>query len=248
VTFPTRKEPKLAVVIPAKDEEAVLGRTLRLIDAARARYTADLGETVEVIVAVNGSTDRSVEIAAATGARVLDLPAANIPAARNAGARATSADWLIFLDADTELGDELLISVHKALAGGRCIGGAPTAVYDYEKRSLWLYMQLWRLVAMRLKMTQGVCQFCTAAAFEAVGGYPSDLRMAEDTEFYRRLRTYARWQGDHVEVIEETVIASSRRLDQWPVWKTILLTNPITTRLFLRSAWLWKSWTDGSVR
>lgn len=59
--------PGVSVVIPCLNEEASIAQ---VITAARAGI-ADLGADGEIIVVDNGSTDRSVEIATAAGARIL---------------------------------------------------------------------------------------------------------------------------------------------------------------------------------
>ncbi len=57
----------ISLIIPAYNEELLLGRTLRAInDGARA-----LGEPFEVLVADDASTDRTVAIAQEHGARVV---------------------------------------------------------------------------------------------------------------------------------------------------------------------------------
>ena len=56
-------------VVPAHNEEALLGHTLAAVhSAARA-----LGEPYEVVVADDASTDRTGEIARGHGARVVDV-------------------------------------------------------------------------------------------------------------------------------------------------------------------------------
>jgi hypothetical protein len=62
-------EPRYSLIIPAYNEERLLPRLLDSLDIARASY-GDRG-AVEVIVADNGSTDRTAEIAADRGCRPL---------------------------------------------------------------------------------------------------------------------------------------------------------------------------------
>jgi glycosyltransferase involved in cell wall biosynthesis len=239
---------KISVVIPAFNEELALPATLAALAAACAAYAAAGGEA-EVIVVDNASTDRTAEVAQAGGARVVVESRPGVGFARNAGAAAASASSLFFLDADTDVPSDVLIAIDRAMQGERCIGGAPATRYDYRKRSLRPYMEMWKLVARLRHMTQGVGQFVTAEAFRAIGGYPTDLRMAEDSEFNWRLCRLASWRGEHLVYLAGTVIVpSSRRLDEWPVWKTMLWTNPLTTRLFLRSARFWKGWREDAVR
>src|SRR5690606_139621 len=93
----------VAVVIPAYNAEAYIETTL-------ASVLAQDGVELEVVVVDDGSTDRSVEIAAAlagrdTRLRVVRQSNAGVAAARNAGAAAVSAEarYLHFLDADDVL-------------------------------------------------------------------------------------------------------------------------------------------------
>ena len=57
---------RLSLVIPAYNEEALLPRLLDTVDAARARYTFG-ADAIEVIVADQGSTDRTAAIATSRG-------------------------------------------------------------------------------------------------------------------------------------------------------------------------------------
>jgi GT2 family glycosyltransferase len=72
-----------------------------------ARCLAPFSQTpegvCEVIVVDDRSTDRTAEIAASFGARVIANPSGRGPAAaRNAGAQAARGDILLFIDADVE--------------------------------------------------------------------------------------------------------------------------------------------------
>ncbi len=61
----SRSEDHIAIslVVPCHNEAALLPRLLDTVDRARDRFHADR-EAVEVIVADNGSTDATAEIAA----------------------------------------------------------------------------------------------------------------------------------------------------------------------------------------
>ena len=74
----------LSVIVPAYNEELLIGRTLRALRAAGGA----LGQPFEVIVVDDASTDRTAAIAAEHGARVLSVHNRQIAATRNAGARA----------------------------------------------------------------------------------------------------------------------------------------------------------------
>ena len=91
---------KISVVVPAFNEEKLLGKSLAAIRSACSAFT-DLGWDWEIVVCDNNSTDRTSEIARETGATVIFEPINQISRARNRGASAATGDWLIFVDADS---------------------------------------------------------------------------------------------------------------------------------------------------
>jgi dolichyl-phosphate beta-glucosyltransferase len=89
--------PALSIVIPAYNEEARLGPTLERIEAWRRTRR----EAIEVIVSDDGSKDRTREIAAAGGARVVGhAPNRGKGAAVREGMLAAIGDRVLMCDAD----------------------------------------------------------------------------------------------------------------------------------------------------
>ncbi|HSC28914.1 MAG TPA: glycosyltransferase family 2 protein [Vicinamibacterales bacterium] len=83
---------RISVIIPALNEEGAIGSVVGEIARDRVH---------EIIVVDNASTDRTAEVAAAAGARVVHEPRRGYGAACRAGARAAvDADILVFLDGD----------------------------------------------------------------------------------------------------------------------------------------------------
>ena len=82
---------KLSVIIPAFNEEKLIGKTLRAIREA-AEVFAEMCWEFELIVCDNNSTDRTAELAQAAGARVVFEPINQIARARNKGAEAATGD------------------------------------------------------------------------------------------------------------------------------------------------------------
>ncbi|MGH2950904.1 MAG: glycosyltransferase [Solirubrobacterales bacterium] len=89
--------PAVSLLIAAHDEAGVI--EARVADARRLDYPAG---RLQVIIASDGSADRTVELAERAGADVvLDLPRAGKVAALNAAAEVAHGDVLAFSDANT---------------------------------------------------------------------------------------------------------------------------------------------------
>ncbi len=113
--------PALGVIIPANDEEDHIGRCLGAVLAQRGLAPGAL----EVIVAANGCTDRTVACArtlapefAAKGWRleVLDIAQGGKANALNLGDAAATAGARAYLDADVTMDADLLAQTVEALA------------------------------------------------------------------------------------------------------------------------------------
>jgi rSAM/selenodomain-associated transferase 2 len=90
----SESHPMISVVVPTLDEAASLGDLLQDLAALTVPY--------EVIIADGGSTDETVAIARAAGARVVLAPTGRGLQLR-AGAEAARADVLCFLHADVRM-------------------------------------------------------------------------------------------------------------------------------------------------
>ncbi len=103
-------QPLISVIIPAYNAAATLGSTLESV-------WAQTWKNVEVIVVDDGSTDDLAAALQPYRERLTLLRQANAgaPSARNRGAAAASGRWWIFLDADTILRPEMLMTMAIAL-------------------------------------------------------------------------------------------------------------------------------------
>lgn len=86
----------VTVVIPTRDESAQIADAV-----SAARWAA------EIIVVDGESTDGTGALAAAAGARVIDVGAFTIGAKRNVGIAAASNTWILALDADERVTEAL---------------------------------------------------------------------------------------------------------------------------------------------
>lgn len=87
---------ELSVVLPCLNE----AETLAACVTKARKSIADLGVNGEVIVADNGSTDGSRDIALENGARVVSVPVRGYGAALRAGISAAEGEYVIMADAD----------------------------------------------------------------------------------------------------------------------------------------------------
>lgn len=117
--------PEGSVIIPAHNEEAVLGRTLSSLAPAVATGLVD------VVVVCNGCTDRTVEVARRYAAvRIVEIHTASKTAALNAGDAIATRFPRLYLDADIAIGTATLRALFEALdASGPRAARAP---YRYD--------------------------------------------------------------------------------------------------------------------
>lgn len=95
----------IGVLVPAHNEQALIGDCLRSIQAA-ARCPALAGERVEIVVALDRCSDATAAICAALGVRTVALDAHCVGRARAMAAQAlldAGARWLASTDADSQV-------------------------------------------------------------------------------------------------------------------------------------------------
>lgn len=242
--------PHLSVILPAFNEARALPATLAALDEARRHVQLRFAYETELLVVDNASTDATAEVARNAGARVVSEPFRNVARARNAGASAARGEVLVFVDADTWVAPEALERIAGAMNDPRCIGGALGVLHRPRSSVLRSYLAGWRLLGRALRMSQGAAQFCRRDEFDVLAGYNERLWIGEDVELQWRLRRRARRTGRSHRVIHEChVVPSPRRFDQWPLWRTLVWTNPLVTMALARSARVWrKGWYETPPR
>jgi rSAM/selenodomain-associated transferase 2 len=168
--------PRIGVVVPALDEEEALRRNL----------PAALAWADDLVVSDGGSRDRSREVAAALGARVVVGPAGR-GGQLNRGAAAVGGEVLAVLHADTRAPAGAAAAIRRAVAAG-AVGGAFTLAFEPAPPLLRLGARAINLRTRWLGVALGdQIQFATREAFDRLDGY-REWQLLEDLDFIRRLR------------------------------------------------------------
>lgn len=203
----------LSFIVPAFNEETVLGETLRSLDAAARRA----GEPFEVIVVDDASTDDTAAIARAHDATVLRVELHRISAVRNAGARIARGDLLVFVDADTLVHADTLTQMLDAVRSG-AIGGGARVRLDEHGLPRWVRVlssfTCW--LVYRLRIAGGCFIFARREAFAAVGGFDERYFASEEIHFGNALKKIGRFA-----LVPAPVMSSGRKLRLFSGWQLL---------------------------
>lgn len=132
--FTMSSGPKVTILMPCLNEAETLADCIR----AALQGLADAGVDGEILIADNGSSDGSPEIAASLGARVLHVTERGYGNALRAGMEAALGEWIIMGDADSSYdfskikpfveklreGNDLVMGCRMPSGGGSVLPGA----------------------------------------------------------------------------------------------------------------------------
>nr|HVV39105.1 glycosyltransferase family 2 protein [Candidatus Paceibacterota bacterium] len=191
---------RLSIVVPAYNEEAVIGPCLDAI--TRAVVYAGLGpDEYEIVVVNNASTDRTKEIALShAGVRVVDEMRKGLTRAKQAGYMATQGDILAHPDADTLMPERWLSIVVGEFEKDPTLLAVtgPYIYYDLPplKRLVirffifcaYLSHIFNHFVLGMGAMIQGGNYAVRRSVLDAIGGYDTSIEFyGEDTDLARRI-------------------------------------------------------------
>jgi glycosyltransferase involved in cell wall biosynthesis len=204
----------LSIIIPAHNEEALLGATL----AALGTAISQCGTSAEVIVVDDASTDRTAEIARAHGARVVAANVRQIAAARNAGAREARGELLLFVDADTIVPPHLVRAAVETMNAG-AFGGGAGATFEpgappWAQRAIRTAEWILRTAGW----AAGCFLFARRDAFERAGGFDERYFASEEIHLSRALKRLGR-----VVILPDRVLTSARKAEHYTMWHSLWL-------------------------
>lgn len=209
--IPENEGPDLTVVIPARDEEAVIGQCLRSL-------LGSIGLKLQIIAVDDRSADRTGQLmdeiageALATNSphefeviHVTDLPAGWLgkPHALATGANRAAASWILFTDGDVVFGPRALeLAMREAVElGADHLVLAPTMLFHsageravlgaMQAMASWM-VRLWKVADPRARDSFGAGAFnmIRREAYLAVGGFESlRLEILEDVFLGMRVK------------------------------------------------------------
>lgn len=175
-----------SIIIPAKNEEKNIGDCLDSINAITLE-----GVRFEVLVVDNGSSDRTVEIAKAKGARVFEKPDFTISGLRNFGASQAKGKILAFLDADCTVASDWLCEASRYLnrSDVSCFGGPPGIPSNATwVQNAWFRVRKKKGLVEEVEWLESMNMFISQDNFALVGGFNEDLVTCEDYDISVRLK------------------------------------------------------------
>jgi rSAM/selenodomain-associated transferase 2/rSAM/selenodomain-associated transferase 1 len=209
---------RISIIIPTRNEAEQLPMTL-----AHVQHVAG----VEVIVVDGGSSDETVAVARACGARVVRI---GVGRARqmNAGAALARGEVLLFLHADTRLDEGFDAAVCSVLRESGIAAGAFALRIDGGGRRLRVVERGVQIRSRVLGLPYGdQALFVRADTFREIGGYP-EMPIMEDVELVRRLRRRGR-----IAMVDVAARTSGRRWQRLGVWQTTFLNQVCLAAYFL---------------
>jgi len=208
-----------SVIVPAYNEEEMIPATLARLREAMGRLAGFSGE---LIVTDNNSQDRTAEIAQRSGAKVVFEEHRQIARARNAGASASLGRYLIFVDADTLISDELLARTLETLESGAYCGGGAFPEFDSEPSwSAALVLAFWCCVSKTFCWAAGSYFFCLREAFTDVGGFDERFYASEEIHLSRSLKKWGRPRRMRLKILDEKLTTSDRKLKWFTVGQAV---------------------------
>ncbi|MBS3073487.1 glycosyltransferase [Candidatus Pacearchaeota archaeon] len=176
----------------------------------------------EIIVADAGSKDKTLDIARKYHCRI--IKGGKPPVARNNGAREALQERLLFLDADTLPNSKFFLESLYREVNENHYDCATCDNIPRSRKKIYEGLFIGYNLMQRFNqytpypIASGPCIYCTKKAFNGVGGFPEDMKYAEDSEFVRRVKK----KGYSFGILEEPKIQISvRRFETDGINKTM---------------------------
>jgi len=214
----TSEDAKISVIIPTLDEEDRIKLTLQNVYKESPH---------EVIVVDSGSSDKTVELAAAAGACTV-VKRSSRGTRLNTGASMSTGDILLFLHADTRLPENYPELIKDALEKTGTAGGAFLLNIDHPAFGFRIIEKAVQLRSVLFKLPFGdQAVFIRAELFQRLGGF-AELPIMEDVNLVRRMSRLG-----SLAIIPAPVITSPRRWLAMGIVRTTVINQLIMAGYYL---------------
>lgn len=192
----------ISVIIPAYNEEKYIEATLRSVKSQNISH--------EIIVVCNGCTDNTAKVSKPFADRVIVLKERGVSHARNVGASVASFDTLVFLDADTRLSKNVLVSISKCSGFGTARAGSDSKKIKDDIFFFFKYL-------LQFFYSSAGLIFCSKSIYNKVGGFSKKMSKFEDGLFLKSARSFGKYH-----VVFSPVFTSTRRYQKRGYLGTVL--------------------------
>ena len=208
----------ISIVIPTLNEEENIEKLVPYLQSCCSN------RVIEIIVADCGSQDRTRELAASFGAKVITSSCKGRSVQMNAGAASAKYDILYFVHADSVPPKQFCDDIINAVSAGYEFGRYQTK-FEGNK---WLL----KINAFFTRFDWFMCYggdqtlFVTTSLFKRIGGYKNELIIMEEYEFAQRAKAFARYK-----IFNDVTLVSIRKY-QANSWLRVQRANYTMIRLF----------------
>lgn len=182
------KKPLLSIVIPAKNEAKLIGRTLEAIATQKG-----LPAHTPIIIADAGSTDATIEIISQySGLLNIEVVDGGLPAVgRNKGAAHTNSEYILFLDADVMPGEPDTISKALTLAIEKNLDLVSTHIHsvngNFADKVFWQLHSIASTTKIMGAYATGMFILIKSDTFKKLGGFDESIALGEDWELTHQI-------------------------------------------------------------
>lgn len=167
---------KVSIIIPACNEEKYIEETLK-----------NIPPEYEIIVVCNSCTDNTEKKAKKIPVKVLNIPMKGTSIAKNIGAKESSNEMLIFLDADIIINKKIIQAIENTKFDLGTIRLTPKKI-NYKSM---IYTFLKNLKAKYV--SGGGVIFCKKSIFNKIHGFDENKKYHEDVDFQTKAKKYGKY-------------------------------------------------------
>ena len=181
----TAAEEGISVLIPAYQAENYIEECIESVKKQEAQLQ---GLPLEIIVADDGSEDKTAALAAKNGAQVLRLAHRGSAAAKNAALARAKYEYVFFLDADDRAADTALRDLLQAIRAEKGLMAVFAKARDFCRKTDSSGNGYEQFSSRDYSGCLPGCSLIRKEAFQKVGSFNEELKTGETVDWLERFR------------------------------------------------------------